>query len=166
MKVKSTQTNNHYNPIDPTIPDVKFYRKTMKIVENIRKLHSKAGINQKSNILSLLSYKGLKQMLRKKKFKFSDSQFDISRDKRKNGMITLNNYKRHVPYSKRKVDANVIGKIKEYLIKFSRESPHEDGIKYLERSKKEIYREFIKDGNDNITYNTFVKYCPKNFKKG
>jgi hypothetical protein len=166
MKAKSTQTNNRYSLIDPTIPGVKFYGKTMKVVENIRKLHANARTNKKSNILSLLSYKGLKQMLRRKNFKFSDSQFDIARDKRKNGRFTLDNYKRHVTYSKRKVSANVVGKIKKCLIKFSRESPHEDGIKYLERSKKEIYREFIKDGNDNITYNTFVKYCPKNFKKG
>lgn len=166
MKVKSTHKNDRFNFPETTIPDIKFFTKRMKIIENIRKLHSNAPINQKSNILSVVSYNSLKKLLRDSKFKFSDSQFSIARNKRKEDRITLDNYQRHVPYTKRKIAANVVEKIKEYLNKFSRESPHEDGVKYLERSKKEIYRAYINEERDNITYGTFIKYFPKNYKKG
>lgn len=37
---------------------------------------------------------------------------------------------------------------------------------YLERSKKEVFKSYINDGNDKISYDTFIKYCPKNYKKG
>lgn len=103
MKVKSTQTNNHYNPLNTTVPDIKFFNKRMKILENIRKLHANAHINHKSNILSILANKKLKKLLRINKFNFSDSQFEIARSKRKDRRISLNNYKKHVPYSKRKI---------------------------------------------------------------
>lgn len=166
MEVKSIQTASHYNALNTTIPDIKFFTKRIKILENIRKLHANAHINQKSNILSVLAYNSLKKLLRNNNFIFSDSQFLIARNKRKEGRITMNNYVRHVPYSKRKLDLTLVEKIKEYLNKFSRESPHEQGIKYLERSKKEIYTTYINDGNHKISYATFIKYCPKYFKRG
>lgn len=124
------------SPLDSTIPDIKFFTKRFKIIENIRKLHSNAHINQKSNILSVLAYKSIKKLLRTRNFNFSDSQFKIAREKRKEGNISLNTYQRYVPYSKRKIENSVVKKIEEYLNKYSRQSSREDSVKYLDRSKK------------------------------
>lgn len=166
MKIRSAKKSNRYNPIETAIPDIKLFSKRIKIIENIRKLHSNAPMNQKSNILSVVAYSSIKKMLRSKNFQFTDGQFSTARNKRKSGRITLNNYQRYVPYCKRKVSANVVEKIVKCLDKFSRESPHEENVKYLERSKKEIYRAYINENNRYITYGSFIKYCPKNYKKG
>lgn len=166
MKIISSKSINRITLSDTTIPDIKLFNKMVKIIENILKLHSNSHMNQKSNILSIVAYKSLRNMLKISGFKFSDSQFTISRNRRKDDKISLNNYIRSMPYIKRKISKNVIIKICEYLEKYSRQSPREETIKYLDKSKKEIYRSYINDNNPQISYAAFIKNCPKNFKIG
>ena len=137
-----------------------------EILINIQKMHSNVIKDQKSNILSLVSYDILKPKLKKLGFKFSNFQFLTARNKRESNIFTLNNYKRFVPYSKKKLVETDKQNIIKYLYDNSYESSHSNiGIRFLDKSKKMIYKQYINNqDNKKISYNTFLKYCPKNFK--
>ena len=101
-------------------------------------------------------------------YKFTSSQFKKAIEKRVNKDFNLKGYLRNVPKSKKKLNELEISTIKDYLDIYSRESSSKDiNVKYLEYSKKFIYNKYINDPiTRKISYNTFLQYCPKNFKKG
>ena len=140
----------------------------VEILSNLKELHKNAKNDQKSNILSIVSYDYMKPILKKIGFKFSNSQFKTAQNKRVNENINLNNYKRYIPKSKTKLSRDDIDKIEGYLYRYSQQSSGENyDIKYLEYTKKYIYHQYSKnDDNRKITYNTFLKYIPKNYKVG
>ena len=88
--------------------------------------------------------------------------------KKGNDSFSLNGYKRYVPESKRKLSTDQQQKIIEYLNTFSKETClKNEQIRHLEYSKKVINNKYISDSNNRkITYKTFIKYCPKNYKIG
>ena len=154
---------NRFRPYQQYIKNWDLFKNHNDILENIKTLHNNVHINQKSNILSLVAYDDLKYYLRRIKFNFCEKQFNIAKSKRIENEINLNNYKRFVPISKRKLNSNIIDDIVKYLENNSRiPSTRDFNIKYLEKSKKKIYLEYINDPlTTKITYNTFLKYSPK-----
>ena len=129
-------------------------------------MHINANKEQKSNILSVVSYDYMKPVLKEIGFKFSKKQFNTAKKKRLNENITLNKYKRYIPECKRKLSEEEKNKIIYYLDYYSKESTNiNEKIRYLEYSKKFIYQKYYQtDNNRKITYNTFLKYCPKYYK--
>ena len=83
----------------------------VEILRNLKELHKNAKNDQKSNILSIVSYDYMIQILKKIGFKFSNSQFKTAQNKRVNENINLNNYKRHIPKSKTKLSQDDKDKI-------------------------------------------------------
>ena len=161
-KVNQRYQPYHYNNYNGSI------LLNAEILNNINELHKNAKNDQKSNILSVVAYDYMKPILKKLGFKFSNNQFKNAKNKRINENINLNKYKRHIPESKKKLSEDDIKNIIDYLNKYSQQSSgNKDEIRYLEYTKKYIYNQYIKD-NDNrkITYNTFLKYIPKNYKIG
>ena len=137
-----------------------------QILNNIKLFHTNANKEQKSNILSVVSYDYIKPVLKEIGFKFSKKQFNTAKKKRLNDNITLNKYKRYIPECKRKLSEEEKNKIIYYLDYYSKESTNiNEKIRYLEYSKKFIYQKYYQtDNNRKITYNTFLKYCPKYYK--
>ena len=138
-----------------------------EIISNIKKLYTNVKSDHKSSILSLVTYPNLKKFLRNKGYIFTTTQFKNAIERRISQNFDLLSYKRYVPKSKKKLNEEEVKKITDYLEYYSRESSSRDiNVKYLEYSKKFIYNKYISDNNKSITYNTFLKYCPKNYKKG
>ena len=63
-----------------------------QFLQNLKKLHTKANNDQKSNILSIVAYDNMRKILRNFGFKFSDKQFRNAKNKRENNNINLKKY--------------------------------------------------------------------------
>ena len=139
-----------------------------EILNNVKKAYTNVKSDNKNFILSLVAYNDNKVLLRELGYKFTNSQFKNAIEKRVNENFNLLSYFRKVPQSKRKLNIFEINKIIYYLDLYSRESSSKDiNVKYLEYSKRFIYNKYINDQSTRkISYNTFLKYCPKNYKKG
>ena len=137
-----------------------------QVYKNILKLYNNASNDNKSHILSMVDYDELKKYLKEKGFKFTKKKFENAKNKKNSNEFTLKKYKRHIPESKKKINDQYINNIKNYLNKYSRiYDENEDSIKYLEQTKKFIYKRYSDDENNRkITYNTFIKNIPKNYK--
>ena len=134
-----------------------------EVYKNILKLYNNASNDNKSHILSMVAYDELKKYLKEIGFKFTKKQFENAKNKKNSNEFTLKKYKRHIPESKKKINDQDINNIKNYLNKYSRiYDENEDSIKYLEQTKKFIYKRYSEDENNRkITYNTFIKNIPK-----
>lgn len=142
-------------------------------LRNLKKLHENAKSGQKSTILSTVAYDEMKLKLKKYGFKFSDKQFKLAKQKRLNNNLCMNNYKRYQADSKKELTYNEKENIIQLLLDNSKESSSEKNTRILNFQKKVIYYKYIEDINNKrastsnfITYNTFLKYIPKYFKKG
>ena len=166
MKV-ANNNRNRYSPYK-TGDDINNCFSYTEILQNIRALHGNVENDQKSNILSIVSYDNMKYLLRNIGFKFSNKQYNNAKIKRLNGNITLEKYKRHSPKSRRKLNEEEKRSISECLNYHSRvPSDKDNGVRYLENSKKYIYNKYISDENNRkISYSTFLRYCPKLYKIG
>ena len=112
----------------------------IEILNNIKKLYNNVRSDQKTNILSIVSYDNIKNLLRNIGFKFTKSQFQKATLNRIKEIFNLNSYKRSVPKSKKKLNKQEIQNILSYIDYYSRESSSkENNVKYLEYSKKYIY---------------------------
>ena len=75
-----------------------------EILSNIQKMHSNVVKDQKIYILSLVAYDNLKIQLIQIEFNFSNKKFITAKIKREKNIFSLNNYKRFIPYSKKKLN--------------------------------------------------------------
>ena len=89
------------------------------ILQNIKILHSNIYKDQKSNILSLVGYNELKEVLLKFGFVFQKNQFDKATEKRSIKNFGLNSYNRSIPYSKTKLSKETIKKLIQFMDKNS-----------------------------------------------
>ena len=94
----------------------------VEILSNLKELHKNAKNDQKSNILSIVSYDYMKPILKKVGFKFSNSQFKTAQNKLVNENINSNNYKSHIPKRKTKFSQDEKDKIKGYLYRYYKQS--------------------------------------------
>ena len=135
-----------------------------KIVENLLKLFKKTEINQRNEILSVLTDIIPKKILRKKGFVFSDTMHRTA--KRKNCEIEIDDLETNKSQKKAKNDHEklIINKLKEYSEKSSK--LYRNNLVYnLQESKLFIYNKIKQENPEiNLSRTKFYKSCPKNFQ--
>src|SRR4051794_19934093 len=94
--------------------------KAKKVLENIRVMHINATNRYKSSILSLVSNSYSRNELTKIGFQFSNDQFCNANKKVCKGNFSLEDYRRHIPQSRRSINQETIDIIVKYLEKNSR----------------------------------------------
>ena len=97
-KINKTQKMKAMKNKDTRFKPYNFFNKenvllSAQILNNIKLLHINANKEQKSNILSVVSYDYMKLVLKEIGFKFSKKQFNTAKKKRLNENITLINIK-------------------------------------------------------------------------
>lgn len=137
---------------------------TNQVLQNICTLYNTVKVDMKSNILGLVAYEELKSNILKIGFKFNNKTFNNAVLKRNSGEFCLKSHIRAMPPSKKPLNAIEKNSIIRQLQDNSKDSGKNDDIKYLNSSKKEIYRQYIRTNIRKIAYNTFLRYIPKNFK--
>ena len=122
--------NNRYNPYLKFKSSNLFMYK--EILQNIRKFYDNIKSDKKGNILSIVAYNNIKDLLKESGFKFTNNQFNNAISKRLNNEFNFDSYKRRVPLSKKKLNEHEIEIIINYLNHYSRESSSKDtSLKYL-----------------------------------
>ena len=124
-KINKTQKMKAMKNKDTRFKPYNFFNKenvllSAQILNNIKLLHTNGIKEQKSNILSVVSYDYMKPVLKEIGFKFSKKQFNTAKKKRLNENITLNKYKRYISEFKRKLNEEEKNKIILYLDYYSK----------------------------------------------
>ena len=165
MKAQSTKPTIITTPYN--IPGCNWFcnkEYCLKIAENLQRMHCNVDINQKSNILQLVTYSNLRRFLRNMGFVFSKTQFRTAMRKQKGESFNLNNYRRHVPKSRMPLSETTLQIIKSYLDKNSRQS-YTGEKNILEITKTAIFRKLKREfPSIKLSYSSFMKHCPKEYK--
>ena len=108
-KINKTQKMKAMKNKDTRFKPYNFFNKenvllSAQILNNIKLLHTNANKEQKSNILSVVSYDYMKPVLKEIGFKFSKKSIQYCKKIKINENITLNKYKRYISECKRKLN--------------------------------------------------------------
>ena len=101
MKINNV-VDNRFNPYLKFKSSNLFMYK--EILQNIRKFYDNIKSDKKGNILSIVAYNNIKDLLKESGFKFTNNQFNNAISKRLNNEFNFDSYKRRVPLSKKKLN--------------------------------------------------------------
>ena len=88
------------------------------ILERIKMMHSNSTNKYKSSLLALTAGIFSRNDLKQVGFQFSNTQYQTAMKKVKSQMFSLNDYQRHISFTKQAVHQNTISLITNYLQDF------------------------------------------------